>query len=131
MGLEQPVVAKGMLSSKSRAPGYLGEGFRDVAWLDLSINRGNSGGPLVLLGDRPAADRVVGIITFNLNPHANDAAELARLARETKESASVRMIGIDFAEFAELTGRALAANSLGVGGCVSINYVKDQLAALK
>lgn len=56
-----------MLSSKWRTGGYLGQGSdRDVAWLDISMTKGNSGGPVLLMSADPA--KIVSRIfrTFNL-----------------------------------------------------------------
>jgi len=127
-GVDQPIVTKGMLSTKWKAPGYLGVGDkRNVAWLDVSMNAGNSGGPVIIFGDTPEKDKVIGIATFNLNPFAQRAGELATFARQTRERGSVSVMGINIGGFAELVGNALRENSLGVGGCVAIEYVKEDL----
>lgn len=127
-GVDQAIVTKGMLSTKWKAPGNLGVGDkRNVAWLDVSMNAGNSGGPVIIFGETPEEDKVVGIATFNLNPFAQRAGELAEFARQTKERGSVSVMGINIGGFAELVGNALRENSLGVGGCVAIEYVKEDL----
>ncbi len=127
-GVDQPIVTKGMLTTKWEAPGNLGIGdSRKVAWLDVSMNAGNSGGPVILIGDAPEKDHVIGIATFNLNPFAKRAGELATFARQTRERGTVSIMGINIVAFAELVGNALRENSLGVGGCVAIEYVKEDL----
>ena len=127
-GVDQPIVTKGMLSTKWKAPGNLGVGDkRNVAWLDVSMNAGNSGGPVIIFGKTPEEDKVIGIATFNLNPFAQRAGDLAEFARQTKERGSVSVMGINIGGFAELVGNALRENSLGVGGCVAIEYAKEDL----
>lgn len=122
-GIEQLVVATGMLSTKWKAPGYLGQGgARDVAWLDITMNKGNSGGPVLLLADDPVHDVVVGIANFSLNPFAQSAEEFANVAANFP--ASVIIMGVDFKKFSVLVGAALAAQSHGVGGCVAIDLLQ-------
>ena len=121
-GIDQPVVARGLLSTKWSCPGHLGQGSaRDVAWIDITMNKGNSGGPVVLLAPDPGADRVIGIASFGLNPFANQAEQIAATAQAT--TASVHMLGVDFKKFSVLIGSALASNSVGVGGTVAIDHV--------
>jgi S1-C subfamily serine protease len=122
-GIEQPIINIGMLSTKWNASGYLGQGGpRDVAWLDITMNKGNSGGPVLLLADDPAQDVVVGIANFNLNPFAQNAAKFARVAAAFP--GNVMIMGINFKQFSTLIGAALASQSHGVGGCIAIDYVR-------
>lgn len=128
MGIEQSVVARGLLSTKWSSSGYLGVGGRrEVAWLDLTQNKGNSGGPLLRCGPTQADDRVVGIASFGLNPFADRANEVVRIATTTASGAQIT--GIDFKQFAALVGTALSFNSVGVSGAVSIDYLQQTLAA--
>ena len=123
LGIEQVVAATGILSTKWKAPGHFGQGGpRDVAWLDVTMNRGNSGGPVVSLADDPAQDVVIGIANFNLNPFGQRAEELAKVAASFPGHAVI--MNIDFKQLTGLIGAALAAQSHGVGGCVAIDYLK-------
>ena len=122
-GVEQVVVGTGILSTKWKAPGYLGQGdTRDVAWLDMTMNKGNSGGPVLLLADDPANDAVVCIANFSLNPFAKSAEDFANVAEKFPGRAVV--LGVDFEKFSALIGAALSSQSHGVGGCVAIDYVQ-------
>jgi hypothetical protein len=122
-GIEQAVVATGVVSTKWKAPGYMGQGNqRDVAWLDITMNSGNSGGPVLLLGKNPSKDRVIGIANFNLNPFAHSAEEFAGIAAAFP--GNVVVMGVDFKGFATLIGAALASQSHGVGGCIAIDYLQ-------
>lgn len=123
LGIGQPVVSVGMLSTKWVTAGYLDQGGdREVAWLDITMNKGNSGGPIVLFGKDVKDDQVIGIASFGLNPFAKPSEELIQLVQTFPGTA--RIIGVDFKRFSILIGAALASNSLGVGGCVSIDYLK-------
>ena len=65
LGIDQPVASVGMLSTKWTASGYLNQGSnREVAWLDITMNRGNSGGLIVLISKEPQDDKVIGASSF-------------------------------------------------------------------
>lgn len=122
LAVEQPVVATGILSTKWKTGGYLGQGGpRDVAWLDVTMNKGNSGGPVLLMADNPVDDVVVGIANFNLNPFAQRAEEFGRIAAGFP--GSVVMMGINFGQFASIVSAAMSAQSHGVGGCIAVDYL--------
>ena len=126
LGINQPVVSVGMFSTKWSTSGYLNQGSnREVAWLDVTMNKGNSGGPIVVIGKEPKDDKVIGIASFGLNPFADSAEELIQIVQTFP--GNVVMMGVDFKKFATLIGNALASNSLGVSGCVSIDYLKSRL----
>lgn len=126
LGISQPVVAVGLLSTKWTTAGYLNQGgVREVAWLDITMNSGNSGGPVILMGNRPEDDKAIGIATFSLNPFATPAQELIEIVQNFP--GNVVIMGVDFKKFGMLVGSALATTSLGVNGCVSIDYIKSKL----
>jgi len=118
-----------MLSTKWTTSGYLNQGSnREVAWLDITMNRGNSGGPIVLMGEEPEGDKVIGIASFGLNPFADPAEKLIEIVQTFPGNAV--LMGVDFKRFVTLRGAALSSNSLnslGVSGCVSIDYLKSNL----
>jgi|GEM_PF-1667331 len=76
------------------------------------MNKGNSGGPVVLLADDPARDVVIGIANFNLNPFAQRDEELAGVAAAFP--CHVVIMGVDFKKFSTLIGAALSSQSHGV-----------------
>src|SRR4051794_7318596 len=51
---------------------------RSVGLLDLTINKGNSGGPIIKLGKNIEDDEVVGIANFLINPFEKYAEQLNR-----------------------------------------------------
>lgn len=126
LGISQPLIAVGLLSTKWTTPGYLNQGdLREVAWLDITMNSGNSGGPVILIGERPDDDKVIGIATFGLNPFADQAEELIKIVQSFP--GNVAIMGVDFKKFGTLVGSAIATTSLGVNGCVSIDYFRNKL----
>ncbi len=127
-GTAQPVVAFGFLSTKYKAVGYQKQGGnRDVAWLDIMMNSGNSGGPILAVGKSINDDRVIGIAAYNLNPFADSAQKLIDAADAFHGQGTYSVLGINFEEFYRLVGQAIKANSSGVGSCVSINYLKKAM----
>jgi len=125
-GITQPIFAKGMLSTKWKTTGYLNQDEeRDVAWLDITMNKGNSGGPIILLSDNPNNDKVIGIASFMLNPFAEPAERIFNFVQGT--GGEVLILGVSFREFAKHVNLALMNISLGIGGCVSIDYLKSKI----
>jgi serine protease Do len=74
--IKVPFISSGLFSTKWIETNYELRGQdtiavpRNVGWLDLTLNPGNSGGPIIILGDTYHDDKVVGIATFILNPFA-------------------------------------------------------------
>ena len=123
LGIEHPIIASGIFSTKWKTKGYLGQGDqRDVAWLDITMNKGNSGGPVFLIADDPAQDTVIGVANFNLNPFSHDAENFAKVAANFP--GNIMMMGINFKEFSILIGKALASQTHGVGGCIAIDNLR-------
>jgi len=89
------------------------------------MNKGNSGGPIVIIGKELKDDRVIGVASFGLNPFADSAEEFIQIVQTFP--GNVGIMGVDFKKFATLIGAALTSNSLGVSGCVSIDYLKSKL----
>lgn len=142
LGVQQNFISVGVLSTKwSDSTQVINAGAitktykRYVAWLDLTMNKGNSGGPIVKMGKTPQDDEVIGIATFILNPYAQGAEELAKLLGsgllpdmqvttevegESIPIFSNNQVSLFFAE-------AISKNSIGVSGCVSINHLLETI----
>jgi S1-C subfamily serine protease len=121
-GIDQVIVTRGVLSTKWKAPGNMGQGgLRDVAWLDVSMTTGNSGGPVVVISDKPENDVVIGVANFVLSPFAENAQQLMAIASSTP--GNIVMMGVDFKKFFAVVGSAIATQSHGLGGCIAIDYV--------
>ncbi len=125
-GLDKPFVSKGILSTKTTTPGYLGEGAdRDAALLDITLNKGNSGGPVVLIGKTPQDDKVIGIATFTLSPLHPALEQLTN--RVQGFPGNVLIMGVDFKQFSILIKNTFEATSVGIGGCISVDYMKNHV----
>lgn len=135
LGIEQNFISTGTLSTKwsEKVPYFLPSKenadsmvlvdsmYRDVAWLDLTMNRGNSGGPIVKFGETPEQDSVIGVATFLLNPYGNQAQQIVDYINTIPPNPSA-MGGLNWNEINRLYAGAISNNSIGVSGCVSINY---------
>jgi hypothetical protein len=95
--------------------------YRQVAWLDVTMNKGNSGGPVIRMGKSYKDDEVIGIATFILNPSGNAAGQLIDFYSEPK--ADLFMDGISMNGINKLFATAISNNSIGVSGCMSIQYL--------
>lgn len=125
-GLDKPFVSKGILSTKTTTHGYLGQGAnRDAALLDITLNKGNSGGPVVLIGKTPEDDKVIGIATFTLTPLYPALAQLADGVQ--RFPGDVHIMGVDFKQFSILIKNSFEATSVGIGGCISVDYIKNHI----
>jgi serine protease Do len=128
LGIENQFISKGILSTKYIDSSlYLGKINikRSVALLDLSINKGNSGGPLIKLGKTVDDDRVVGIVSFLITKNGKNAEKLIKDLNDKKIDVQINdgkgnlinLIAI-FKMFAE----SIAYSSNGISGCISINH---------
>lgn len=124
-GIKQPVFTTGIVSTKFKQYSIDSTNYRNAAWLDLSMNSGNSGGAVILMKNNPEDDEVVGIASFNLNVLSEYAAQLKSIARNRKANAIFG--GLDIKGFAELTAVSIEANSYGIGGLISIEHLKGIL----
>ena len=98
---------------------------REVAWLDITMNRGNSGGPVVKMGKTYKDDEVIGIATFILNPSANAASQLVNYYSQPRSD--INLDGVSSNAINLLFAQAISNNSIGVSGCISIKYLVNAL----
>ncbi len=125
-GMAKSFVSTGYVSTKDTTPGYLGQGGnRDIAYLDITLNVGNSGGPIVQMGKTLGDDRVIGIADFGLTPMGPALQQLVQRAATFK--GSVALMGVNFKDFSVEIGNAFSRTSVGIGGCVAIDYLKPIL----
>jgi len=133
--VKQAIISTGILSTKwSESNKFIYKGSvdslqRDVAWLDLTMNRGNSGGPIIKLGLTPSDDKVIGIATFILNPYGPIADQL--VGAVNKSQVDITMGGISQNGVTKLLASAVANNSIGVSGCISIDHVTSIAKKIK
>lgn len=132
LGINQQFISKGILSTKyvdsSNSVvrnGQLTKMPRSQALLDLTLNKGNSGGAIIKIGQTVNDDEVIGIADFIINPIGGNAEELIEQLQQN--SGSVFISGVDtnnmFANIIQL----LNNTSIGVSGCISINHFLSDL----
>lgn len=126
LGLDKPFISSGILSTKISTPGHLGQGTnRDAALLDITLNKGNSGGPVILFGKEPKDDKVIGIATFTLSPLSLPLAQIVQTAQQFPGTGFI--MGVNFKEFSMLIKNAFESTSVGIGGCISVDYMRSKL----
>jgi len=126
-GMKEQFISKGIISTKyiQQYPiKYQAKDtiiYRKAAWLDLTMNKGNSGGPVVKLGKIYTDDEVVGIATFIQSPFLEKATN----ALETATNPAIDLRygnGKTLSEILQTLSQALLSESYGISGCVSIDY---------
>ena len=135
IGIEQKFITKGIVSTKYidttiaiKTPYSIIKYDRSQALMDITMNRGNSGGAVVLLGKTIEDDVVIGIADFIINPIGNLADSLIK---KFENGMGVEIGGIDTNKtFADLT-KILSSISIGVSGCISINHIKGAFSSIK
>ena len=102
---------------------------RKQALLDMTMNKGNSGGAIIKPGITANDDEVIGIADFIINPIGGIADQLIKIFDQ--QSGGVLISNIDpNAVFSHFT-KMLAQTSIGVSGCVSIQYAFEGINAAK
>ena len=130
LGIHQQFVSKGILSVKfvdstiADSVLNLPSHKREAAFLDITINKGNSGGPVIRLGKTPSEDRVIGIADFQLNPLASNAAELNAQLKKVGQDfiLDYGKVKVNLSEIFKLFANSIIYSSNGIGGCISINH---------
>lgn len=127
--LNEPFVSTGIVSTKFEDELTINNEKYKVnkIWLDLTINKGNSGGALVVLGETPEDDKVIGITSFIITPYYKELQGLNNYIDEMSKRGSVQIMGINFLEYAKMINSTLNANSVGISGAISIDYIKEKI----
>jgi serine protease Do len=123
-------LSKGLVSTKTVTNMlYNGSSFsRNIAYLDLTMNRGNSGGAIIKMGKTPELDEVIAMADFIVSPGAHEANDILKSLVETAPILQVG--GQDFGADNKNFAYALSNNSNGIGGCISIEYLKNVLSEI-
>lgn len=100
----------------------------NTAWLNVTINKGNSGGPLIIIGKTVREDRVIGVVNAIYNPYAgilkplidtyNNALSDSIAVRNLKSHNMLENIQVYNTIFSVI--REL---SFDIGQCISINHL--------
>ncbi|MDC6366932.1 MULTISPECIES: serine protease [Flavobacteriaceae] len=129
--IKQRIISKGVFSTKYEGQQNLINGNgkqtsypRKEAWVDLTLNKGNSGGPIILMGKTAKKDKVVGLATFLWNPYANNSFKLSQKLNEIERQNPNLNVNKLLAYMFE----AISKNSLGISGAVPSDgiYLKLQ-----
>jgi hypothetical protein len=90
-----------------------------MALLDIPMKRGDSGGPVVLIGNTPEDDRVICIASFVTTPLDQDLKALVKALKGYEENG--RQDSMSAIELFQMMKKALKSESLFISGCVSID----------
>lgn len=124
--IKDPFVSFGTVSTKTSVSGYLGQGNpRDAALIDITLNKGNSGGPVLLMANDPVEDRVIGFASFILTPLSDDLKDLVNIVKESPMDIAIQ--GSNYRALSESIVRCFKSSSVGIGGCVSTDYLRKAL----
>jgi len=139
LGIDQRFMSTGVLSTKwvhtvtvnSISSGQEIDGYRrNVAWVDLTMNKGNSGGPIIKLGKNSKKDIVIGIASFILNPYSNTADAVAEYYRN-RYIAENQPDRITTNRQMQILFEAISNNSIGVSGVIAIDYLDSVLQKIQ
>lgn len=98
---------------------------RQAAWLDMTTNKGNSGGALMLLGENPEEDKVIGLTSFITTPYYKTLEDLNNYINEAEKKGGASFSGINFLQYVKLINNTANSNSVGISGCISIEKVSN------
>lgn len=124
LGISQQFVSQGIVSTKyqdtisySKSNILKDKELRNQSLLDLTLNKGNSGGAVV---KTPEEDRVIGIADFIIIPYGQSVDNLYNYSQN--QNADIAIMGISTMKAYQLFSGALSEASNGISGCVSIEY---------
>lgn len=130
LGIDQQFISKGIASTKYidtsiiiKSNTEIKKFRRSQALLDLTLNKGNSGGAVVKIGATIDDDVVIGIADFIISPVGNDAENIIKQLQAS--SGGVSISGIDPNQLFANIIQVLNNSSIGVSGCVAINHFLD------
>lgn len=138
-GIEQQLITSGIISNVYETKQFIYIGKDSTmykiltAYLDLTMNRGNSGGPIILQGKNIKKDRVIGLATFINSVGASQSDALLDYLKKVtggKATVGLEIYGQNIANTNMLFAEAIANNSVGISACYSAKYVKEQLIKL-
>lgn len=135
LGIKQLFISSGILSTKwiDKVP-YKNNiiqwdtiFLRNVSWIDMTSNKGCSGSPIIKWGSTENDDKIIGISTFILNPFAHYTDSLNDYIKKLPPKFGAAIAGMFTSDVYKLFASAISSNSIGVSGCVSIDYLNYYL----
>ncbi|MFH4965878.1 serine protease [Gaetbulibacter sp. M235] len=131
LDLNDPFFSTGIISTLSKQTIDKESNYtREIAWLDMTTNKGNSGGPLILLTENPENDKVIGITSFITTPFYSVLENLNNYITETEKHGGAEIMGINFLQYIKLINTTANSNSVGISGCISIEKAKNIIGNL-
>lgn len=137
LGMQQQFISKGIVSTK-----YLeNDNFlidvngktttipRNQALLDMTLNKGNSGGAIVKIGKTIDEDEVIGIADFIINPIGNKGDDLIK--HLNANAGAIKIQGVDPNAMFSLLATFINSSSNGISGCVAIDHFLSTASKLK
>ena len=129
LGIDNQFLSKGVLSTKYIDSSIFVNGNikvrRTVALLDLTMNRGNSGGPIIKIGKNIDEDKVIGIADFLLTKNGTNAESLIKELNDRRMNISIddgKGNLLCLTDVFKMFAEAIAYSSIGISGCISINH---------
>ncbi|MEH6704713.1 MAG: serine protease [Galbibacter orientalis] len=128
LDLHDPFISNGMVSTITSQVVHKELNYkRNISWVDMTMNKGNSGGALMLMGDTPEDDLVVGITSFIITPEYNSLLELDEYVSSMEKKGTVELMGINFLQYIKFISSVVNSNSVGISGAISIEEAKKDL----
>ena len=133
-GIPKAFITKGIVSTKLQdTSAYVDNTSHTLirtpvnhALMDITMNKGNSGGPVIKLGNSILTDEVIGVADFIITPVGQDITNLlGDLNKANNSGGSVQIMGIDPNQSMSKIAQVLTNISNGISGCVSIEYLKN------
>lgn len=102
---------------------------RNEAFMDITVNKGNSGGVVYKIGDNENQDEAIGIVDFIITPVGKDISDLNdSLKMANSGGGFVKIGGINPNTSLQMIITTLSNSSDGIGGCISIQYITNLYA---
>lgn len=103
---------------------------RHQATLDLTVNKGNSGGPAIVFGKTEKDDKVIGIVSFVITKDSRLGEEAYKILEKFSPiivTDSVSKQKINLTEMLKVFAENAIYTTNGISGCISIDYFSQLL----
>lgn len=138
-GMPRSFISRGMVGSKlvdtvfrPISLGVNSKTLRREALLDITMNKGNSGGAIYKIGDNENQDEVIGVADFIVTPVGKDIVDLNDSLRVANNGgAYMEIAGINPNKSLGMIITTLSNSSDGISGCISIEYFQNLVAIAK
>jgi len=135
LAISQQFITKGFISNKYTDSTILSNGNFNIKTpinlilMDMTMNRGNSGGAIVKIGSTPSEDKVIGIADFIINPIGSQADTVIKILNQNSGGVFIGVVD-PIKTLSGLT-QLLSSTTNGISGAISVEYWLKSLANLK